>query len=241
MSETRKYIELTMIKGIGPKTARALLANKSIDNIVVGNDLERSENVDNIISMCNELEIIIVTLSDDNYPNRLKYLDDAPIVLYAIGDTDLLNYDKTIGIVGARRCSNWGKNQAIEIAKEANQNNTVIVSGMAKGVDSYAHTSAIINSGKTIAVLGHGLDICYPKEHYELMQRIKKEGLLLSEYPPKISPSRYSFVRRNRIISALSDMLYVVDVGRNSGTESTVEYAKKYHKEVVRITANENY
>ena len=103
---------------------------------------------------------------------------------------------------------------------------------MAKGIDSYAHTAAIKSGGYTIAVLGNGPDICYPKEHERLYEEISVSGCILSEYPPGTETREYRFPKRNRLITALSDRLYVVDAGRNSGTQSTVEKGWEYGREV---------
>ena len=105
---------------------------------------------------------------------------------------------------------------------------------MAKGIDSYAHTAALKQSGYTVAVLAYGIDQCYPVEHKALMCKIENEGLLLSEYPPETVPYRHSFPRRNRIIAGLSDVLYVIDAGKNSGTKTTVEAAERYGKQIVK-------
>jgi DNA processing protein len=106
---------------------------------------------------------------------------------------------------------------------------------MAKGIDSYAHTAALKTQGYTIAVLGNGVDIGYPMEHDRLYEEIARLGCVLSEYPPGTAPREYNFPRRNRIIAALSDTLYVVDAGRHSGTESTIENSRKYGREVVIV------
>ena len=106
---------------------------------------------------------------------------------------------------------------------------------MAKGIDSYAHTAALKSHGYTIAVFGNGVDICYPKEHARLYEEIAEHGCIVSEYPPGTQPREYTFPKRNRLIAALSDKLYVIGAGRNSGTKSTVEYGKKYSKEIVEI------
>lgn len=103
---------------------------------------------------------------------------------------------------------------------------------MAKGVDSYAHTVCINADGYTIAILGNGLDLCYPSEHVKLMQAIEEKGLLLSEYPPGTRPTRYSFPMRNRLISAWSDELVVVQAGKGSGALITADYTRKYNKKV---------
>lgn len=109
---------------------------------------------------------------------------------------------------------------------------SAIISGMAKGIDSYVHTAFLKKGGYTIAILGNGLDICYPSEHNHLMECIEQTGLLLSEYPPGTRPSRYTFPRRNRLISAWCDQLFVISPTSKSGTLITADYAYKYHREV---------
>lgn len=136
--------------------------------------------------------------------------------------------------MGARRCSREGKERAILIAREAVADNALVISGMAKGIDSYAHTSALMHGGSTIAVLGNGPDICYPIEHAALMERIIETGAIVAEYPPGTKPRSYRFPMRNRLIAAMSDTLYVVDTGRNSGTTSTIENALKYKRQVIQ-------
>ncbi|MDY3714362.1 MAG: DNA-processing protein DprA, partial [Blautia sp.] len=105
-------------------------------------------------------------------------------------------------------------------------------SGMAKGIDSYAHTACLKSGGYTVAVLGNGLDICYPCEHRKLMEQIAEKGLLISEYPPGIRPAKYRFPCRNRLISAWSDKMIVVAPGKGSGALITAEYEKKYGRKV---------
>ena len=106
---------------------------------------------------------------------------------------------------------------------------------MAKGIDAYAHTAAIKNGGYTIAVLGNGPDICYPGEHIHLYEMIIKNGCVMSEYPPGTKPRQYMFPRRNHLIAALSDEVFVIDTGRNSGTKTTVEACEIYGRNVIDI------
>lgn len=107
-----------------------------------------------------------------------------------------------------------------------------VISGLAKGVDSYSHTAAINHGGFTIAVLGFGIDYCYPPEHKKLKEAIAETGLLISEYPPGTPPERYHFPQRNRIIAGLSDILYVIDIGKSSGTKTTIQAAERYGKTI---------
>ena len=164
------------------------------------------------------------------YPDRVKKYRDAPPILYYKGKIRELKH--TVGIVGARRCTQDTKQFVAELTAKFVSDNHTIVSGMAKGVDSYAHTVCVNAGGYTIAILGNGLDLCYPSEHVKLMQAIEEKGLLLSEYPPGTRPTRYSFPMRNRLISAWSDELVVVQAGKGSGALITADYTRKDNKSV---------
>lgn len=133
-------------------------------------------------------------------------LEDAPVILYYQGYFADLSY--SVGIVGARRCNQEVKKQCVQITQSYVRQGIPVVSGMAKGIDACAATVCINEGGYTIAVLGNGLDICYPSEHQLLMDKIRERGLLISEYPPGTRPTRYNFPKRNRLISAWSDKEY---------------------------------
>ena len=177
--------------------------------------------------------IKVITYEDVEFPERFENIKDMPVVLYARGRLRINEFKNSIGIVGARRCTSEGKRIAIDTAIKAVDVNSAVISGMAKGIDSYAHTAVIKSCGYTIAVLGNGVDICYPKEHEKLYEEISGHGCVLSEYPPGTSPREYYFPKRNRLIAGMSDKLYVIDAGRNSGALSTVEYGIKYDQEVI--------
>ena len=250
---------LTLMKGIGPITANRLirrfggldnifeLSDKdilnyieslSVENKIIELFLEQRNNkelkrrAEGIIEECCKKEIKILDAEDGSYPKRFHELPDIPVVLYTKGLYDINNYANSIGIIGARRCSQEGKQKAVIVAEESSRKRYAVISGMAKGIDSYAHTAAIKASGYTIAVLGNGVDICYPKEHQKLYEKIIKTGCVLSEYPPGYVAGKYTFPRRNRIIAALSDELCVIDAGRKSGTESTIDAAIRYGRQV---------
>ena len=141
--------------------------------------------------------------------------------------------DKTVGIVGARRCTQETKRAVAELAVAYTEKQTAVISGMAKGVDSYAHTACLKAKGYTVAVLANGLDICYPSEHEKLKECIENKGLVISEYPPGIRPTKYTFPKRNRLISAWSDELIVVAAGKKSGALITADYSKKYGRKII--------
>lgn len=160
-------------------------------------------------------------------------LPDVPIVLYVRGKLKINEFEKSVGIVGARRCSQEGKQQAIRTAEREVLAGAAVISGMAKGIDSYAHTAALKNDGYTVAVLGSGPDVCYPREHERLYEEMITRGCVLSECLPGTEPRGYLFPRRNRLIAALSDEVHIIDVGRHSGTETTVEKCMEYGRKVV--------
>ncbi len=186
------------------------------------------KKAEEILTNCDLAGISIITKKDIRYPDRFAGLRDAPLVIYGKGNLRINEYSKSAGIIGARRCSRQGKEKAIALAREAVSHDCAIISGMAKGIDSYAHTAALKGEGYTIAVLGCGADVCYPAEHQELYEKIAKKGCILSEYPPLTKPRQYMFPRRNRLIAALSDELYVVEAGIRSGTETTISACMKY-------------
>ena len=164
------------------------------------------------------------------YPKRAKILEDAPVVLYYKGHFQ--DMKDPVAIVGARRCTQEAKYKAVNLAEQYTGSGQTIISGMAKGIDSYAHTASLKAEGYTVAVVGNGLDICYPSEHKKLMDCIIEKGLLLSEYPPGIRPSRYTFPRRNRLISAWAERIIVIAPGKGSGALITAEYGRKYGRQV---------
>lgn len=131
------------------------------------------------------------------------------------GDLKINDFERSAGIIGARRCTHEGKEQAIRLAEGSASSGAAVISGMAKGIDSYAHTAAVKAGGYTIAILGNGPDLCYPEEHIKLYESICRTGCVLSESPPGVEPRRYLFPRRNRLIAAMSDELFIIDAGRN--------------------------
>jgi DNA processing protein len=199
----------------------------------VREDIGNKASAYRILESCIKKGIDVITAEDDRYPARFKTLLDMPILLYAKGTLKINEYPRSVGIIGARRCSREGKEKAILAVARELKKEAAIISGMAKGIDSYAQTAAIKNGGYTVAVLGNGADICYPKEHERLYEEIIVKGCVLSEYPPGTVTKAYMFPRRNRLIAGLSDTLYVIDAGRHSGTRTTVEFCHKYGRTVM--------
>jgi DNA processing protein len=147
---------------------------------------------------------------------------------------------KSVSVVGARKCSEYGRQVAQKIGEMLALNNIVTVSGMALGIDSDAHMSALKAGGKTIAVLGSGVDVCYPRQNKSLYREICQKGLIISEYPPETAPKQWHFPSRNRIISALSEVLVVVEASKNSGSIITAVAAAEQGKEVLAVPGNIN-
>lgn len=171
------------------------------------------------------------------YPALLKEIYNPPAVIYVKGTMpdDMLH---KVGIVGARRCSTYGSKVAHQIAGDLAKANVVVVSGMAKGIDAASHKGAIDALGQTIAVLGCGVDICYPAENRVLMDEIISQGCILSEYPPGTPAFAYNFPQRNRIISGLVSSLLVVEAGKKSGTLITADLALESGRDVFAVPGN---
>ena len=174
---------------------------------------------------------------NDNFPDLLRKIKNPPKDLYCSGDIALMS-TKCIAIVGSRKCTAYGKNVAEKFAAKLAKAGITIVSGMAYGIDSAAHRGALSVGGKTIAVLGCGLDICYPNSNRGLMDEISAEGLLVSEYPEGSKPMPYSFPERNRIISGLSEAVIIVEATYRSGSLITAEHAIDQGRDVYAVPAN---
>lgn len=184
---------------------------------------------------CNARPII---LGDPEYPPMLARIEDAPPYFYVIGKTELLS--KTmIGIVGARNASANGCGFARKISHELVANGYVVASGMARGIDGAAHSAALQGAkaefGGTVAVLGGGVDVVYPREHQELYEQLCEQGCVISEMPPGLKPQARHFPRRNRIISGLSHGTVVIEAGRNSGSLITARFAADQGRDVFAV------
>ena len=177
----------------------------------------------------------IITIVDETYPPVLRTIKDAPLVLYCSGDVNLLLKEPAISVIGTRNPSNEALLKLNYIIKPLLQDQWVIVSGMAKGIDGYAHKLALQINAKTIAVLGGGFEYIYPREHISLFRDITQRGLVISEYPPDVKPEKYHFPERNRIISGLSFGTLVIEAMEKSGTMITVEQALDQGKDVYAV------
>ncbi|WP_308418977.1 DNA-processing protein DprA [Virgibacillus oceani] len=177
----------------------------------------------------------VITIVDENYPPMLKTIKDPPLVLYALGDTCLLHQNPVLSVIGTRSPTKHAFAKMDQILRTLIQDNWIIASGMAKGIDSYAHQLALRYSGKTIAVLGSGFHHVYPRQNTSLFQQIASKGLILSEYTPSTPPERFHFPERNRIISGLSFGTLVIEATERSGTLITVDQALDQGREVYAV------
>ncbi len=176
-----------------------------------------------------------VVFNEDTYPNNLKNITDAPAIIFYRGNIKKLDEKVSVGIVGSRNCSIYGENVTGIIGEELSKNNVNIISGMARGIDSYAHKACLRQNGYTCAVLGSGIDVVYPKENKKIYDIISENGCVLSEFFPGTKPLSRNFPARNRIISGLSDLLIVIEAGEKSGSLITAGLALEQGKDIVAV------
>ena len=187
---------------------------------------EVQEMVKKVTSPC-------ITILDDDYPEYIKQkVFHPPFVLYYYGDISLIkDENKNIAFIGSRTCSNYGQNMTQKIVSEVCERYN-IVSGLAKGIDSCAHAACVNKLGKTIAVLGSGIDSCYPSRNKELYEQIKQKGLVISEYPCDTPPTTRNFPMRNRLIVGFSRLIVITEAAKHSGTQISTAFALQSGKDV---------
>jgi len=251
------WIALNMIRGIGPRTANLLLDRfgSPADVFASSRETLRAEGLKAItVEQLHDTEILdkaqaeierlsvlgiqVVTLADDSYPPLLREIYDPPIVLYVKGDLNAILASPTIAIVGSRRCSTYGTNAANFLARELAANGIAIISGLARGIDGAAHRGVLEVRGKTVGVVGTGLDVIYPKEHKKLTEEIATTGAIISEFPLGTPPLAQNFPYRNRVISGLSLGVLVVEASEHSGSLITARLASEQGREVFAVPGN---
>lgn len=216
---------------------RDRLTEKQCRYILESRDKEKIRSYEKKLS---DRGILYVYPGHEQYPQRLLSIPDRPNLLYIKGRIDRVKEltameQYAIAVVGARKLSDYGRRNAGYFAGKLAKAGTVIVSGLAAGADSIAHQSALEAGGFTIAVLGCGINVCYPRENYQLFHEICKKGLVISEYGLDVEPLPYRFPHRNRIISGLSDGVLVVEAREKSGSLITADQALEQGKEVYAI------
>lgn len=198
-----------------------------------------SSHIDELISYCEKGNIYILTYDDEKYPERLKSIFNPPAVLYCRGDMTCLENDFSISIVGTRHPSDYSIRLTNALSKELAKFGVVIISGFAVGIDIAANMSAVNSGGKTIAVLGCGLDHNYPKENFAYRSEIEKNGLFISEYYPKMNGNSSSFPARNRILSGLSLGTIVIEAAEKSGALITANLALSQGKDIFAVAPHD--
>ena len=257
MSDLRYWIALSMLPEVGPVGAAKLLSAIGTPERIFDAEMKDLLAVEGIgtsraksiasFSLWGQVErqvrvieregIQAVHLGDAAYPELLREIADPPVVVYVKGD--IRPQDKyAIAVVGSRNLTDYGRAVAEHISEGLACMGFTIVSGMARGVDSLSHRSAIKSGGRTIAVLGSGVDVPYPPENRPLMDRIAEEGYVLSELPPGSSPDKENFPKRNRLISGLSLGVVVVEATSRSGALITARYALEQGREVFAVPGN---
>ena len=220
--------ELMQIDGIGPKLAEKIVSNKDVKLI---NKMENYMKINGIKQ---------VDFYEKEYPKQLKNIYDPPITLFYKGDIKLASTN-CVSVIGSRSATKYGLETSYSIGKELAFNNYTVVSGMARGIDTKAHQGALsIQNGKTIAVVGCGLDRVYPEENTKLFNEIAESGLILSEYVVGTKVEAGNFPARNRIISGLSENLIVVEATPKSGAMITVGFALEQGKNIYAVPGNVN-
>jgi DNA processing protein len=254
----KTWISLNMTPGVGPRAATKLLERFGSAEAVFGArraELEslrlRPETVESILrkefheKAAEELERLremgadVLVLDDGAYPAMLREIADPPIVLYVRGDWQACLDAPCVAMVGSRRCSTYGQNAAEMLGKDLAGRGVTVVSGFARGIDSSAHKGALAAGGRTVGVLGTGLDVTYPKEHRKLEEEILAGGgCLITQFPLGTPPLKDNFPYRNRIISGLSLGVLVVEATDRSGSLITARLAMEQNREVYAVPGN---
>ncbi|MGC9364807.1 MAG: DNA-processing protein DprA [Fidelibacterota bacterium] len=254
MVELPKVLRLVGVPGLGPRRIMNLVRYfKNIDTIfnaglselcqVPGIDLslakiivnaDTSDFVNTQLLLLKKYPFKVLSIFDEQYPERLKNIYDPPILLYYLGEFDPNDLD-SIAVVGTRTPSNYGKSVTAHLVKELVEQHITVVSGFARGIDTIAHRTAAQSGGRTIAVLGNGIDRVYPTENRDLKNLIVQNGVYCTEFPIGTKPDAVNFPRRNRIISGLSLGVLVIEAGEKSGATLTAYYANDQNREVFAI------
>lgn len=211
---------LLKIPGIGEVLAKSVVSSQSV--------LQRAEEE---LDFIDKYKIKPIFFTDENYPARLKYCSDSPILLYYKGTANL-NAERIIGVVGTRKPSDYGKDVTSELIKGLTESGALIISGLAYGVDVLAHKTALDYNLETVGVLAHGLDRIYPQLHSKIAKRMCEQGGLLTDFMSGTNPDAVNFPKRNRIVAGLCDALVVVESKRTGGSLITATIANSYNKDV---------
>jgi len=220
----------SLVLGASVDQTRAVIKGKQRS----ASSLVDAQSIDTDLDWLADSNHHLIPIQDPRYPPLLHQLIDPPLALFAIGDVDLLR-EPQVAIVGSRRPTPIGDKLTRSISKGLASLGIIVTSGMALGVDGAAHQGALSCGGPSIAVLGNGLDTIYPSRHRELYHQLCTKGLLISEYPLGVKPSRYTFPQRNRIVSGLSYGVVIVEAAERSGTLITARLALEQNRDVMVV------
>ncbi len=254
MGNLESWLYFNAIPGLGPVKGKALIDRfGSPENIFAANDKEiasvegigtdliekirnkeRWLDIKDEISLVQKLGVKIVTFNDPAYPPLLKNIHSFPLLLYVKGNFQEQDYKMPIAIVGMRKASYYGKTITEELAENLANAGFTIISGMARGIDASAHQGAL-KKGRTIAILGSGLNYIYPRENKKLSEEIARNGALISEFPMNTPPDKFNFPRRNRIISGMSLGVLVAEAEEKSGALITANLASEQGRDVFAV------
>ena len=223
--KTIYYIEETKLKKV------SFLNEKEAEIL---KEAKKEKELETKWKKAEEKKIRFIPYFMEEYPEKLGYIADPPYALYVLG-TLPDNAEKSAAIVGARNCTTYGEQMALQYGRYLAENGIQVVSGMARGIDGAGQRGALNGGGMTYAVLGCGVDICYPRENIGLYMDIQKKGGVISEFPPGTQPLARNFPRRNRIISALSDWILVMEAKEKSGSLITADLALEQGKDVYAL------
>ncbi len=256
MDKARHWLELSLIPGVGPMTFLKLLDHFGSPESALKSSraaLERVEGVgaavteaigrgagaelEKSLRLIEEHDVTVITLDDTSYPERLKQIHDPPALLYLKGTIEAADAN-AVSIVGSRRATHYGKSVAGRLSGDLARMGITVVSGLAYGVDAAAHKGALAAGGRTIAVLGCGVDVVYPRANSKIHEMIPASGALVSEFPMGCQPDPGFFPMRNRIVSGLSLGTLVIEAPRKSGALITARHAVEQNREVFAVPGN---
>jgi DNA processing protein len=231
----KKDPELSSLYHLEPKDLRQYSHLPSVDSMHNSESEHLFESIHEKVHQYQANEIRVISVFDKEYPLSLKQIYQPPWVLFAKGNLSLLDREPKLAVVGAREATLYGKNAIRFVLPRLIEKGVVIVSGMAKGIDTLAHECTMNFNGNTIAVIAGGLYHLYPRENRKLALEMMKTQLVLSEYPPDTKPERWQFPARNRIISGLSFGTLIIEANQKSGSLITANYAVNEGRDVFAV------
>jgi DNA processing protein len=219
--------ELARVEGLTHANCRAIIQERKNISAI-------EEKFNELLDKCERKNINIITINDEEYPRNLKRIFNAPVMLFYKGKLSPSD-EFSIGVVGTRYCSDYGRDACIKIVEELARKKIPIISGLAKGIDCVAHVTALKNHTLTYAILGCGVDVIYPAENRKVYEAIEEKGAIISEYEPGAKPDKGNFPDRNRIVSGISLGILVAETGLKGGSLLTTGFALDQNREIFAV------